>query len=776
MLLFCLPQAAKSAASSPLPAPAAAAAAALASPATPAVARSPIGFGADEEFISLKFDDDDAAASPNTPGAAGRGTKRKSFGGDEEDGGTPAKPTRPDAAYRAPWAPGPYTHPSFTLRMHEEILDFCAFVAPKPAEQVMREELIQRIETLAREAFPKATNLRLKPFGSYATKLYLPISDIDLVLFGADPTYATNPSIDLKGKNSALGLLERHMRQKGNASYLEHISGARIPILKLTDKLTGVKVDICYEIEGGLKAAEFIVGMQQSMPSLRPLTLFLKYYLHCRVLNDTYKGGIGSFMLQLMLINHLQMLDFEGRLNHPMTNLGSLLMSFLEFYGCSFNYKNVGLYLNHEGSTSCNGPRRPAFFRKETKGWFNPNRPYLLSIENPLDASHDVGSNSYLIMRVRKALQFGYQTIAAHVHYEQQDGTPRIKKRQRYDLTADPAYPFAAPSSTPPTLLSQIVSVNEDLRPGQEEVEFEEMEKEIERDQQDMANRKRNVHVIESSDEETTKEEFKQPAFGEVDLSDDDDDDADDADASDDDDASDDGADAAIDDALEDGEIDANGEMSKFEKRFADIDDGDNGDDDDDDAPIEINSDEDDEDQQIPEYDDDDDDDGDDSDAMAIDVDDADYDDGELFTTPSGSKRLVHSSTPAHSHAHSHHKRNNPHKPTPTPTTPKRSYNNNNMDGDFIPLSGGSGRNFSHSSSKGGGGGHGGPSNKKKKSGSFDFSHTPHPSNSYAKKAKSKKKPLLQGHRTDGTRPNNQIYESNRSKAKKQRARQNKSR
>ena len=76
------------------------------------------------------------------------------------------------------------------------------------------------------------------------------------------------------------------------------------------------------------------------------------------------------------------------------------------------------------------------------------------------------------------------------------------------------------------------------------------------------------------------------------------------------------------------------------------------------------------------------------------------------------------------------------------------------MNEDFIPLSGG--------------GGHGGPSNSRKKGASYDFAHTLHGnSTTMSKKAKKKGKPLLQGHRTDGTTPNNQLYESGRSKKRK---------
>ncbi len=39
---------------------------------------------------------------------------------------------------------------------------------------------------------------------------------------------------------------------------------------------------------------------------LRPLVLVIKYFLSQRALNDTYTGGIGSFMLTMMCLHIVQ--------------------------------------------------------------------------------------------------------------------------------------------------------------------------------------------------------------------------------------------------------------------------------------------------------------------------------------------------------------------------------------------------------------------------------------------------------------------------------------
>jgi len=276
-------------------------------------------------------------------------------------------------------------------------LDFCAYVSPRPEEHERREALIQSLRDITKELWPES---KLEAFGSFATRLYLPISDIDVVLFGAEGV----------GWKSHLDVLATEIRRRDMASYLEVIATARIPIIKFTDRETGIRVDISFDVEGGPKAAEFINDTQRRMPALRPLTLVLKHFLHCRMLNDTFSGGIGSFMLQMMIISHLQNNECRAHPSHRFSastdsdvNLGCLLLSFLDLYGKNFNYCNVGFSVRSGGH----------YYNKSERGWYNADRPYLLSIENPLDTEHDVGANSWGISRVRKAFAFGYQQLVS---------------------------------------------------------------------------------------------------------------------------------------------------------------------------------------------------------------------------------------------------------------------------------------------------------------------------------------------------------------------------
>ena len=95
-------------------------------------------------------------------------------------------------------------------------------------------------------------------------------------------------------------------------------------------------------------------------------------------MNETYSGGIGSFVLTLMIVSFLQMKQrncalsamsqqisaglLEIGVNPPSSgasgaslpvpswNLGTLLLEFFQLYGMSFNYFSAGISITDGGS------------------------------------------------------------------------------------------------------------------------------------------------------------------------------------------------------------------------------------------------------------------------------------------------------------------------------------------------------------------------------------------------------------------------------------------
>ena len=87
----------------------------------------------------------------------------------------------------------------------------------------------------------------------------------------------------------------------------------------------------------------------------------LKFFLAQRGLNETFTGGVGSFLLQLMVVSFLQQRYRTDRATGfaSAPNLGALLLELLELYGRDFNYAVTGISVRRNG----------AYFPKRERGW-----------------------------------------------------------------------------------------------------------------------------------------------------------------------------------------------------------------------------------------------------------------------------------------------------------------------------------------------------------------------------------------------------------------------
>ncbi|KAL6108922.1 tent4a [Pungitius sinensis] len=273
--------------------------------------------------------------------------------------------------------------------LHEEIVDFFNFMSPRPEEEAMRRAVVNRIESVIKDMWPTA---RVEIFGSFSTGLYLPSSDIDLVVFG-------------KWDHPPLQELERALRKHNVAGPypIKVLDKATVPIIKLTDHETEVKVDISFNVETAVKAAQFIKSYLKKYTVLPPLIFVLKQFLLQRDLNEVFTGGISSYSLILMAISFLQL--------HPRIdtrraniNLGILLIEFFELYGRDFNYMKTGIRVKNGG----------AYASKEEmlKAIGSENRPSMLCIEDPIQPGNDVGRSSYGVLQVKQVFDFAYMVLS----------------------------------------------------------------------------------------------------------------------------------------------------------------------------------------------------------------------------------------------------------------------------------------------------------------------------------------------------------------------------
>ena len=270
-----------------------------------------------------------------------------------------------------------------SLGLHEEILDFCEYILPRPSEEMMRNEVVQRVRGVIQNKWPE---VKVEVFGSFNTGLYLPTSDIDIVVLGNWPVL---PLFSVEHE-----LKKADITVPGSLMVLDKTS---VPIVKFTDKWTEVKVDISFNMQSGLLSAEKIKAFLKQYPLLDKLVMIIKQFLYQRNLNEVYTGGIGSYSLILLIVSFLQHNPRVGA-DSDDVNLGILLTEFFELYGRNFNFTKVGIKVD---GTGC-------YFNKMEHGM----NESTLCIIDPADPTNNVGRVCFGLWNVKCAFEHAFVTLS----------------------------------------------------------------------------------------------------------------------------------------------------------------------------------------------------------------------------------------------------------------------------------------------------------------------------------------------------------------------------
>ncbi|KAF9122014.1 hypothetical protein BGW39_010092 [Mortierella sp. 14UC] len=353
-----------------------------------------------DDFIGFGDDDseDELAAvtsskTPAEPSHAGQKRKRDPDYGSDAEGATGPPPGCPWMGHRQ------YSKlPSVPIMLTQELKDFVDYLSPTPEEHQVRKYVIQWIAKTVTELWPES---EVHVFGSYDTRLYLPSSDLDLVVLRAE-----------EFNKEDLYSLSRHLKKKLVATEISVIAKARVPIIKFKERLSKIPVDISFNITNGIESAEIVRNYMDTTPALRPLTMLIKHFLMIKGHNEVFQGGIGSYTTMIMILSFLQMHpQIQANKINPEDNIGVLLIEFFELYGFCFNYSQVGLSVANGGS----------YFIKPPNTGFGGNRELLLSSIDPNDPANDTAKGSYMLRIIREVFVGAYGTLTKNVQQRHRD-------------------------------------------------------------------------------------------------------------------------------------------------------------------------------------------------------------------------------------------------------------------------------------------------------------------------------------------------------------------
>ncbi|CAD8121914.1 unnamed protein product [Paramecium sonneborni] len=266
------------------------------------------------------------------------------------------------------------------LRLHNEMIEFFNYISPSDQEHKRRITAYMRVEKYLQDLAPEA---QIESFGSFKTKMYLPNADIDMVMI---ETSCSQKQLYKK-------VAAKMMKQTNKFENVNLIANAKVPIIKFVEVESQYHFDLSFNQLDGLKQIEELEKAFEIYPELKFLLMTLKCILKQRDLNETYSGGVGSFLLFQMILAFLREYRkdfFQHNKQDQIKNitLGEYIIKFLEFYGIKFDVSRKKIVMGQGGSIQNKSTQDDRF-----------------SLISPQDSDHDVGHSSYKIKEIFKIFQ-----------------------------------------------------------------------------------------------------------------------------------------------------------------------------------------------------------------------------------------------------------------------------------------------------------------------------------------------------------------------------------
>ena len=174
-----------------------------------------------------------------------------------------------------------------------DLLDYEAYVKEQlKAIKPKIGDLIKLIQKAVNDSIGKEYEVKL--YGSHATNLCLPWSDLDVVIVTRDEKPISNC-------HGLLAELYKHLKENDIFHIMNFISSTTIPLIKIQteEEFKGISVDVSFQsnIHYGTKCVGLVTNFIKEYEVLVPMVLALKNILKKADLNNPYKVSNNSLNL-----------------------------------------------------------------------------------------------------------------------------------------------------------------------------------------------------------------------------------------------------------------------------------------------------------------------------------------------------------------------------------------------------------------------------------------------------------------------------------------------
>jgi len=192
------------------------------------------------------------------------------------------------------------------------------------------QELVSEIISKMKECYPLCS---VETYGSYATGLLLPYSDIDLVVGGVQE----NPAVLLQS-------LVPSFKSLPYVSKVHSILKASIPLVKVycevASKCVSVDITAAEEKHKGVSAVELVQKFINRYSTLSSIYLVIKQLMYFNNFHEAFRGGISSYCLFLLMVFYYQEQGayWEASVANDNSRLSEILAKVLYFFAWEFDY------------------------------------------------------------------------------------------------------------------------------------------------------------------------------------------------------------------------------------------------------------------------------------------------------------------------------------------------------------------------------------------------------------------------------------------------------
>lgn len=354
---------------------------------------------------------------------------------------------------------------TITKWLDTEIMHFAQWLEMTPAENAARAKLSDTLIDLIQQANP---GLQVETFGSQATGLSMPNSDIDLRI--ADPTVYDHPyQGDFEDKEakriwaaetsrlrkttmiSHLRTIQSLIAEHEDFEKVEIHESAFVPLIKAVHKHTGLKVQIVASKDTSA-SQEAIKKYLAEYPTLKPVFMVLKTTLHLRNLSDPWYGGVGSYTLFMMCVAALKHSDAQQQeKQETQQNSNNALSRSLKQRSLSHDFLHTLNFWGNLDTTKVAVSVDPfaVFAKKVRQDWRDilarkadqslfarhhlaiplPKKPYILHLQDPAEPYNNLGRSALAIKDIQATFTKLYDDLTWEMQDPQrrQDATPLLK-------------------------------------------------------------------------------------------------------------------------------------------------------------------------------------------------------------------------------------------------------------------------------------------------------------------------------------------------------------